>query len=160
MPGPGAYTPNDKFVKHHSPTQRIGTSKREGLNNKSLTALPGPGTFEVGYDWTRLHKNAGFGSSSRANVASAKGGVAVPGPGNYNPLEIGGTSAPSYSIRAKTAGTRSNYKSPGPGAYNPKVELAKENFNGVKIGTGTRDQGSSLPGNKDAPGPGQYCLSS
>jgi hypothetical protein len=138
IPGPGAYTPNDKFVRHNSPTQRIGTSKRDGLNNKSLKALPGPGTFEVCYDWTKLQKNAGFGSSARGNVGSARGGVLVPGPGNYNPQEIGGTIAPSYSMRAKTAGTSSNHKTPGPGAYQPKIDLAKENFNGVKIGTSTR----------------------
>jgi hypothetical protein len=41
---------------------------------------------------------------------------------------------------------------PGPGAYNPKVDYAKENIGGVKIGTGKR---SNKVGS-EAPGPGNY----
>jgi hypothetical protein len=47
------------------------------------------------------------------------------------------------------------FNSPGPGQYNPKVEYAKENIGGIKIGTGTRDS-RGLTGGKDVPGPGQY----
>ena len=62
-------------------------------------------------------------------------------------------------MRIRTASKNSLDKSPGPGHYNPKVDYAKENLGGVKIGTGNRSQHTTL-GGKEVPGPGQYDLGS
>lgn len=63
--------------------------------------------------------------------------------------------APSYSMGYKKDLKQGNSNAPGPGAYNPRVEYAKENIGGVRIGTSTRDSKGML-GGKDVPGPGQY----
>jgi hypothetical protein len=42
---------------------------------------------------------------------------------------------------------------PGPGQYNPRVDYAKENLGGVKIGTSPR---GFKYNNEGVPGPGNY----
>jgi hypothetical protein len=121
------------------------------LNSKDAANLPGPGHFTISDDWSKLKNNAGFGQSNRYNVANSKEG---PGPGNYNPTERTLTAAPSYTMsgaRPRTA----KYELPGPGQYNPRVDYAKENIGGVKIGSSTRGHFASL----EVPGPGNYNVS-
>ncbi|TNV81347.1 hypothetical protein FGO68_gene8366 [Halteria grandinella] len=153
-PGPGQYNPDVSGVKNKMPSSRIGTAKRSGMEKQQ--DLPGPGTFNVSYDWRKLRQHPGFGTSNRGDVAAAK--TMAPGPGNYNPLEMGKSKPPAFSMGIKTGGKNFGDKSPGPGQYNPKIDYAKENLGSVRIGTGTRDQGSSVFTGKDMPGPGQYTL--
>jgi hypothetical protein len=49
-----------------------------------------------------------------------------------------------------------NSKAPGPGQYDPKIDYAKENIGGVKIGTSLRDSKNMISGG--APGPGNYNI--
>ncbi|CDW82018.1 UNKNOWN [Stylonychia lemnae] len=150
IPGPGQYNPNLSSVKSQTPGSKIGTGQRNGLTSKDGN-LPGPGHFSIGDDWGNKKKHAGFGSSNRGALSMSRDG---PGPGNYNPTERTLSTAPQYTMggggqRSKAGRT----DQPGPGQYNPKVDCAKENLGGVKIGTSPRGQRR----NNDAqPGPGNY----
>lgn len=58
----------------------------------------------------------------------------------------------------KTQAKSKSNKCPDPGTYNPRDSYTKENLGTCKIGTGTRDGNTQLPGGKEVPGPGNYNI--
>ena len=92
----------------------MGTSKREGLADKSAKAAPGLYSPDYKQVFRQSH-GTGFGYGDRTKLQDAK----TPGPGNYRIKELIGEEGPKSSIAANYPDVKDPVRRslfvPGPG---------------------------------------------
>ncbi len=91
VPGPGQYSLD---MREQSPSARMGTAKKFGLDGELNRTLPGPGTYEV-----RRREGSpkySFGTGKRDNALNLS--LGGPGPGDYR-LPCKFAELPKYSVR-------------------------------------------------------------
>ncbi|CAD8190527.1 unnamed protein product [Paramecium pentaurelia] len=174
-PGPDAY---EQLKQERVKSFKIGTSKREGIFQKSNS--PGPGDYEIQAIKESVSYSIGKGQrqDTKRNV--------LPGPGSYQPNKP--SNAPKYSIyqryRQKTdysgpgpqsytigdfretksvifgQARRNSYNKiqiPGPGEYEIEIKSKKPQ---VSIVFGREKRSQSCSENTKLPGPGAYDITS
>eukprot|EP01016_Furgasonia_blochmanni_P006195 TRINITY_DN12475_c0_g1_i4.p2 TRINITY_DN12475_c0_g1~~TRINITY_DN12475_c0_g1_i4.p2 ORF type:complete len:173 (-),score=9.34 TRINITY_DN12475_c0_g1_i4:275-793(-) len=98
FPGPGEYTPEEKYKFARSPTFRVGTSSRPGLESTSQT--PGPNRYNTARS-TTSGPSYGFGTSVRSRALSQS----QTGPGSYD-LQTTIGMVPKYLLSKKDSNHR------------------------------------------------------
>ncbi|CAD8186953.1 unnamed protein product [Paramecium octaurelia] len=174
-PGPDAY---GQLRQERVKSFKIGTSKREGIYQKSSS--PGPANYEV----QAIKESVGYtiGKGQRQDTKLE----VLPGPGTYKPNKP--SNAPKYSIyqryREKTENSgpgpqsytigefretksiifgqakrdsQNKIQIPGPGEYDTEVKVKKPQ---VSIVFGREKRSQSCSENTYMPGPGAYDITS
>ncbi|CAD8187703.1 unnamed protein product [Paramecium octaurelia] len=174
-PGPDAY---EQLRQERVKSFKIGTSKREGIFQKSVS--PGPANYEV----QAIKESVAYSIGKKQRQDTKLD--ALPGPGSYQPIKP--SSAPKYSIyqryREKTEASgpgpqsytigefretksiifcqakRDSYNRiqiPGPGEYETELKIKKPQ---VSIVFGREKRSQSCSENTKMPGPGAYDIAS
>ena len=149
-PGPGAYGGNYKNLKKKSPTWKLGSDSRKGLQNSSQT--PGPGSYQP--DDKKKGPTYVMGLKTQVDFSYLK---TTPGPGNYlSSTNLLGEKNKGYSFGGKHQFSNTGKNFPGPGSYNIKSSV-KTKERGKSFGRDPKDRSASKDKYlRSVPGPGSY----